>query len=334
MALGRVVPVRHRLGAEELIELGQASVAPAVSPAVAAGPVSAPAGRIVTLSREEASLLVKLVEGMAEFAQSAPIEFLSYCPEDRWKKTLEQAQRWGGAMKYQLRSGAERIDVPMEAVFHIVDLEKCISAARDARVDAAKIAFGLSAAGALGSTLLGISWLGVPMYLAGLAVLFGRPLMAKLSPEPQEPFKPSISGTECIRSSRGMFGLGDHTDKRKVLERVIVCPSVEVERHHWGEVRPSRGPVQAAVCLAKGRFRVRVEGWLNDVVIAHEGWERVPPEECEARIEISVWQPCGLPPRRTIYGPIPQESGHEETYWVEYVGPLTDGACRRAGPFG
>jgi hypothetical protein len=29
-----------------------------------------------------------------------------------------------------------------------------------------------------------------------------------------------------------------------------------------------------------------------------------------------------------------QDSNHEHSYWVEYVGPLTDGRTRRAGPFG
>jgi hypothetical protein len=158
--------------------------------------------------------------------------------------------------------------------------------------------------------------------------------MAKLQAEPQEPFKPVLEGDGCIRVDGASHSLGDHTDKKKVLERVIVCPLVEVERHHWGEVRPSRGPVQAAVCLAKDRFRVRVEGWLNDVINANPGWRRVPLEECEARVQIAVWQPCGLPPRRTSYGSVPQESGYNETYWVEYIGLLTDGACRVAGPFG
>lgn len=131
-----------------------------------------------------------------------------------------------------------------------------------------------------------------------------------------------------------MYRLGDHTDKRKILERVIVSPAPTVQRHHWGEVRPGYGPIQSAICLAKDKFRVRVEGWTGDVVIAREGWTRVPTSECEARKQIAVWSPSDVAPRSTEYGPVPGGSGYEDSYWIEYLGPLTGGVIRVAGPFG
>lgn len=128
--------------------------------------------------------------------------------------------------------------------------------------------------------------------------------------------------------------LGDHTDKRKILERVLVCPTGRTQRHHWGEVTPSWGRREGAVCLAKDRFRVRIEGWAGDVVVAAPGWERVSAGDCDARRSIAVWEPWGVRPRMTPYGPIPADSGHEETYWIEYLGTLTGGVPRGAGPFG
>jgi len=128
--------------------------------------------------------------------------------------------------------------------------------------------------------------------------------------------------------------LGDHTDKRKILERVIVAAMEPVQRHHWGEVRPGHGPVQSATCLAKDQFRVRVEGWADDVVLPREGWTRVPSSECQARKQIAVWSPSGTSPRSTEYGPVPGGSGYEDSYWIEYLGPLTGGVIRVAGPFG
>jgi hypothetical protein len=317
-----VALARPRLGAEELIELGQAPLAAA-----------APAPRTVPVSPEEGRLIIHVVETIVSFAKDYPIEFNSYCPTDRWQEALTQVGTWTKEIERQLERGADTVMVPAQAVFRLVDLEKCVSAARDARLGSAKLAFTLSAAGAIADLVFGLSWIGVPAYIAGLAVLFGRPLMAKLRPEPQEPYKPSLLGPidDCPADGGA---IGDHTDKRKVLERVIVCPGVPVERHHWGRVRPVFGPVQTAVCLAKNRFRVRVEGWLDDRVAVNKGWERVPLEDCDARIEICVWQPSGMLPRRTPFGPVPGESGHPETYWVEYVGPLTDGARRVAGPFG
>lgn len=315
---------RPSLGAEELIELGQAPL-----PAVA--PPAAPAPRTVALTAEEGRLLVRVMENVIAFKDGYPIEFISYCPPDRWQENSTRALTWTREIERRLDAGDRTVAVPADAVLRLIDLEKCVSAARDARLGAAKVAFTLSAVGAIADVVFGLSWVGVPAYLAGLAVLFGRPLMAKLRPEPQEPYKPSISGDDCARTSAS---LGDHTDKRKVLERVLLSVAEPEQRHHWGTARPSFGPVQAAVCLSKGRFRVRVEGWLGDRVKPAEGWTRAPLSECDARRQIAVWSPCGVMARGTPYGPVPSSSGFEETYWIEYVGPLTGGACRVAGPFG
>lgn len=322
-AQARLLPSRapRRLGAEELIELGQPG-----SPR----PAAPPEARTVVLSPEEGRLVVRLVEDIAAFAQSSStlIEFQSYCPPDRWEAALTAAGTWSREIERQLKAGARGVAVPAEAIMRIVDLEKCVSAARDARISAARLSFLISAGGAVASTVFGISWLGIPAYVAGLAILLGRPLMARLDPQPREPYKPSIAGGGGCAPS-----LGDHTDKAKVLERVILSPGAGVRRHHWGEVEPRFGAFEGAVCLSKGRFRVRVEGWRGDRVTPAEGWTAVPAGECAARKEIAVWD-CGAPPRGTAFGAVPADSGHEETYWVEYAGPLTGGACRRAGPFG
>lgn len=182
-------PRNFRLGAEELLELGQAG-----APPVAAAPGGGLAARTVSLSKEEAGLVVRVVENIVSFAQGYPVEFQSYCPPDRWQKALTQVGTWSHEIESQLASGAQQVSIPAEAVFRLVDLEKCVSAARDARLSSAKWAFGLAAAGSIANFVFGISWIGVPTYLAGLAILFGRPLIARFSPEPQEPYKPAISG--------------------------------------------------------------------------------------------------------------------------------------------
>jgi hypothetical protein len=316
---------RNVLGAEELIELGQApgTALPGSQP-LGTGP------RTVLVSRDEGGLIIRVVENIVSFSQSYPIEFQSYCPPDRWQDTLRQVGTWSHEIERQLKEGRQSISVPADAIFRLVDLEKCISAARDARLSAARLAFMIAAGGTVADIVFGLSWVGVPAYLTGLAIILGRPLMARISPEPQEPYRPAISGRECS----GETGkLGDHSDKRKVLERVLVCPRRQEEKHHWGRVLPKFGPVESAICLLKDRFRIRVEGWADDVVEPTKGWSRAPLSECEARVELAVWQPCGEP-RSTAFGPVREDSGHEETFWVEYIGPLTEGICRRAGPFG
>lgn len=319
----RIVNVRRRatLGAEELIELGQVRtpVAEAVPPPL----------RAVTLSREEGQLLVKVVENIIAFSKEYPIEFQSYCPPDRWQKALQQVGGWSHEIQSQLAAGKTTVTVPSEAVLRLVDLERCITSARDARLSSARLSFLISAGAALGGTLLGLGWLTVPAYVAGLVILLGRPLVVKYTAEPEEPYRPMLSG-DCEAHA----DMGDHTDKAKVLERVVLSRSPHTRVHHWGTVEVVPGPLEAGVCLAKEKHRVRVEGWRGDVVRPAPGWEKISVRECMARNVIGVWEACGADPRVTAFGPIPARSGHEETYWIEYVGPLTGGVCRRAGPFG
>jgi hypothetical protein len=324
-------PLRRAfLGAEELLELGQVQRTPAPPATTVAPPALGPGSRTVALSRDEGQLIIRVVENIIAFKDSYPIEFLSYCPPDRWQASATQVVTWTRQIERQLKEGSQVVVVPADALLRLVDLEKCISAARDARLGSAKLAFYFSAGGAIADIVFGLSWISIPCYIAGLAILLGRPLVAKLKPEPEEPYKPALTGgqDECH------VAIGDHTDKNKILERVVVAGGAAVQRYHWGEVHPAFGPVQAAVCLSKDRFRVRVEGWLEDTVIVNDGWERAPLSECEVRKQIAVWSPCGAEPRNTPHGPIPRDSGHPETYWIEYVGPLTDGLCRVAGPFG
>jgi hypothetical protein len=281
----------------------------------------------VTITREEGQLVIRIVEEIVNFAQAYPIEFHSYCPTDRWQESLTKVGTWSQEIEKQLRAGRDTVTIPADALLHLIDLEKCVSAARDARLDSSKTAFMLSAGGAIADIVFGLKWVGIPAYLGGLAILLGRPLMAKLTAEPQDPYKPALTGS-CAAS------MGDHTDKRKILERVLVCPEDRLQEHWWGTVLPAPSDQQAAICLAKGRFRIRVEGWSRDSVTPMADWSVVAIGECDARRSIAVWEPPEAAPRITPFGPIQSRSGFDESYWVEYTGPLTRGVRRIAGPFG
>ena len=329
---------RPRLGAEELIELGQSNLlAPSVPSSSTFSPSVAPAAaaRTIQISRAEGQLLIKVVENIVTFAKDFPIEFTSYCPADRWQSALTQVGTWTQQIESQINAGAKNVSVPADAIFKLVDLEKCISAARDARLASARWAFGISAVAAISGSLLGWKWMSTPAYIAGLAILFGRPLMAKYYPEPQDPYQPSLAGLAGTKHGLGGCAAPHETDVEKamakIIERVVVPASPGIKRYYWGEVDCMPVGPEKAVCLKKDRFRVRVEGWSGDIVRPINGWEF--SEDCEKALNIiGVWDEGAK--RETVFGPIPKESRHEETYWVQYVGPNTDGKIRIAGPFG
>lgn len=314
--------------------------------APAPGTVAAPGGeaaRVIQLSPDEAKLIIKVTQNIIAFSQSNPIEFLAYCPRERWKEALTRVGTWVQEIERQIKAGGRSVNVPADVVFHLVDLEKCVTAVRDARLASVRWAFALSAAGTIANLVFGLKWLTIPTYIGSLALLFGGPLMAYLDPEPQEPFKPSLAGRLPCRHRLGgeceMIAMKmkeeekKNPDRRKVLERVVVSPNAKIQKHHWGTVKPRPGSKESAICLAKGRFRVRVEGWAEDVVIPVGDWEFADPEDCNGNIILAVWT-GDRSTEGSGWGEISGDSGHERTYWVEYIGPLTDGMIRRAGPFG
>jgi hypothetical protein len=275
-------------------------------------------------------MVVRIVESVIGFMKDFPLEFYAYCPPDRWKPVLEKVGQGTADIERQLASGATQIRVSADMIFAVTDLEECVSGARDARLSSAKTAMFISAGAAIGETIFGLSWLGLPAYIISLAIVLGRPLITRAKEVPAEPFR-----VDSMGAARRRHALGDHTDKAKILERVIVGRGAPVSRHHWGSVKAGASGVPGHVCLTNGAFRVRVEGWADDVVVPAPGWRFAPASMCmTARHEIGVWSPCGTEPRDTGFSPVPADSGHENTVWVEYTGPLTDGTCRIAGPFG
>lgn len=335
----RLVNVRRNaLGATELIELGQIHPAPApttTTPVSLTAPTTPAPSRTVAVSADEASLIVKTVENIVDFAQGFPIEFHSYCPTERWQETLNKVGTWSQEVQRQLQSGAKTVNVPADAIFRLVDLEKCASAARESRLKAAKWAFGLSAAGTIANVVLGLSWVTVPTYLAGLAILFGNPLLARLSAEPQDPYKPSIGCTKTFALSGCAPPHETEEEKAmiKLIERVILPERPGRRNHWWGSVDCNPGNRPATTCLKKGRLRIRIEGWEGDTITPAPGLEFSSDCEDKALNVIGVYE-VDAELRETGYGPLPEKSRHPETYWVEYTGPKTEGKIRRAGPFG
>ena len=345
--LGQIpLRTRYALGAEELIELG-ASRKAAAKPFIGsrgtrlgAPNTGLPSPQTVTITADEGKLMLTVAQNIVQFSQDYQIEFQSYCPPETWQKALADVGTWTHEIERQLGTGASKIVLPADVVFRMVDLEKCVSAARDARLDGARAAFTISAIGAIADFVFGISWLGTTAYVTGLVILLGRPLIAKFHPDPQSPFAPSLQGKRMRCGMAGnceLIAMKMEEDEkkdpnaRKVLERVIVS-DLPVERHYWGTVQAKADGPQT-VCLAKGRFRVRAEGVGGILVVPQNGWAIVEDGDCWGSINIGVYDRSESSARMAEVD-LNQNSNHEHSYWVEYVGPLTDGRTRRAGPFG
>src|SRR5437867_9337522 len=81
--LGQARPARRpSLGAEELVELGQAR------------PGGTPQQRAVVITASEGQLMIKVVENLISFSKDYAIEFHSYCPTDRWEMALTDVGTW------------------------------------------------------------------------------------------------------------------------------------------------------------------------------------------------------------------------------------------------
>lgn len=143
-----------------------------------------------------------------------------------------------------------------------------------------------------------------------------------------------LDGAQCeIIAAKLKDEEKSNPERRKVLERTIISDGPRLQRYHWGSIQVNPKGRQGAIYLAKKeRFRVRVEGWEGDLVKPEKGWDFCDPSDCNGQIVIAVWS--NRHPSETIWGPPPMESGHENTYWIEYVGPRTGSTPRRAGPFG
>lgn len=277
----------------------------------------------VAISRSEAEMLVRITSAIADFAEDFALEFNAYCNPSRWTPVLERVVKGIGQIETQLRDKSKTfVTAPSDLVFALMDLEECVSGARDARLSSSKIALIISAAGAFGEIILGIPWLGLPSYIASLAIILGRPAVAFFEKEPTAPFQvdvpPPIGG--------GIVSLGETRGRVKFLEYSVVGPG---ERHWWGAVLPG-GAAVGRVCLAKGLFRVVVEGAGRGRITPATGWRFVGPEECaNAEHVIISWSPCGssmLEWARAIFS-------ERDGIWAEYIGPNTGGVCRKAGPF-
>lgn len=159
------------------------------APAAALPPAAPAASRNAIISRQEAEMLVRVVESVIAFMKNFPLEFYAYCPPDRWEAVLVKAGNGVAELEKQLGTNAQQLYISADVIFAISDLEECVSGARDARLTSAKTAMFISAGAAIGETLFGLSWVALPAYIISLAIVLGRPVLERVKEVPAEPFR-------------------------------------------------------------------------------------------------------------------------------------------------
>jgi hypothetical protein len=147
------------------------------------------------VSRQEGQMIVRIVGSIIEFAKGFPLEFYAYCPPDRWKPVLEKVGAGVADIERQLATNVSYVSVSADVLFAVTDIEECVSGSRDARLSSAKTAMFISAGAAIGETLFGLSWLGLPAYIISLAIVLGRPLITHAKEIPAEPFRVDSMGS-------------------------------------------------------------------------------------------------------------------------------------------
>lgn len=171
--------------------LGQAPFQPSLA---VPSPSPAPS-RTMFISRQEGQMVVRIVNSIIEFAKGFPLDFYAYCPPDRWKPVLDKVGAGVADIEQQLSTNVNHISVSADVLFAMTDIEECVSGSRDARLSSAKTAMFISAGAAIGETLFGLSWLGLPAYIVSLAIVLGRPLITHAKEIPAEPFRVDSMGS-------------------------------------------------------------------------------------------------------------------------------------------
>lgn len=283
---------------------------------------------IFRVSREDAELLVRTSEDIISFSEVHPVEFQMYCPPATWQEALLSVGTAVHAIERQLANLQTReITVPREAIFALFDLEECVAAARMLKLRDTRAAWVISAVGGIAGSIFGWPILATGATAAGLMFLFGRPLLVGIQ---------GAEGSALLPEKNIGRRLGDHSAPGKVLQRILVPETAREQHYPWGDVIPrfSGGPTppERAYLVTDGTALVRVEGWDDTLIRLKPGWHATK-EDGRDRADIALVSiPAGREP--SAFGPIPEHSPHEESFWVEYVGPRTGTNPRRVGPFG
>jgi len=149
---------------------------------------------VTTLTREGAELLQRTIDGIVEFAESYPIEFSAYCPADRFDGILPIIGRAQETITAQLLDeGRQNIIVPKDAALAVLDMEECISGAKDRRVTNTRLAFVTSVGGGIVASLVGLSIIKTVAVIAGIGFLVVKPIVEAEDLADTERFSQSLT---------------------------------------------------------------------------------------------------------------------------------------------
>ena len=160
---------------------------------------------MVRLPAEGARLLLRTIDSIVKFAQDFPIEFTAYCKPERFERVLKTLATTQVMVRTQLDRGDDPVTVPEEAALSLLDMEECISAAKDKRVDNTRLAFITLGGGSLAAWLTGFDPIATVASFAGVGFLLAKPFVESTQLAESDVFRQSLSGGAAETASPGWY---------------------------------------------------------------------------------------------------------------------------------
>ena len=146
-------------------------------------------GETIILTPEEADLFLRTLDGIVAFAKDYPLEFQAFCNPEKFQGVIDVIAKAEGALRAQITSGTRERRIESDAVGALLDLEECVTGARDARLANARIALFTVVGGGIAASLLGLSALSTIGGITAIGILILGPF-GRAATAPQEVVSP------------------------------------------------------------------------------------------------------------------------------------------------
>ena len=110
---------------------------------------------VLRLDRQEAELFVRSLGAIVEFAGSYPLEFHVFCSPSKFEGAIKIVSEAERTARKQLEEGRTSVAIRGDAPLALMDLQECVSGAKNERLENARAAIFTSAGGGILAAIAG-----------------------------------------------------------------------------------------------------------------------------------------------------------------------------------